>query len=236
MTAHRSPFTAHGFFVTGTDTGVGKTLAACALLHAFSARGLRTAGMKPVAAGTTSGAAGWHNDDVARLAAASSVAAPHALVNVYCFEAAVAPHIAAREADARIELAPIKRAYEALARQADIVVVEGVGGFCVPLNDHEDTADLAALLQLRMVLVVGLRLGCLNHALLTAAAIEARGLRLAAWIANRIDPDMAHADDNIAALEHRLAAPCIARIPFQRAPCAQRIAALLQTDRLIGMT
>jgi dethiobiotin synthetase len=234
LTAHRSPFAAHGFFVTGTDTGVGKTLAACALLHAFAARGLRTAGMKPIAAGTTGGAAGLRNDDIARLAAASNTAVTRTRVNVYCFEPAIAPHIAARAANARIELAPIKRAYDVLARQADIVVVEGVGGFCVPLNDREDTADLAALLRLRMVLVVGLRLGCLNHALLTAAAIEARGLRFAAWIANCIDPDMAHVDDNVAALEQRLAAPCIARIPFQRAPRARRIAALLRTDCLIA--
>ena len=225
-----------GFFVTGTDTGVGKTLAACALLHAFSAGGLRAAGMKPVAAGATREATGWHNDDVVQLAAASSVAAPRALINVYCFEAAVAPHIAAREAGACIELAPIKRAYDALARQADVVVVEGVGGFCVPLNDHEDTADLAVLLQLPVVLVVGMRLGCLNHALLTAAAISARRLRLAAWIATRIDSDMARADDNIAALEQRLGGPCIARIPFQRVPRAQRVAALLETQHLIGMT
>jgi dethiobiotin synthetase len=234
LTAHRSPFAAHGFFVTGTDTGVGKTLAACALLHAFAARGLRTAGMKPIAAGTTGGTAGLRNDDIARLAAASNTAVTRTRVNVYCFEPAIAPHIAARAANARIELAPIKRAYDVLARQADIVVVEGVGGFCVPLNDREDTADLAALLRLRMVLVVGLRLGCLNHALLTAAAIAARGLRLAAWIANCIDPDMAHVDDNVAALEQRLAAPCIARIPFQRAPRARRIAALLRTDCLIA--
>jgi len=232
---HRSPVARHGLFVTGTDTGVGKTLAACALLHAFSARGWRTAGMKPVAAGARRCAAELQNDDVAALAAAGSVAAPRELVNVYCFEPAVAPHIAARAAGVRIELAPLKRAYDALARQTDIVVVEGVGGFCVPLNDAEDTADFAVLLQLRVVLVVGMRLGCLNHALLTAAAINARGLRLAAWIANHIDPDMAHADDNVAALERRLPAPCIARIPFQRVPEPQHVATLLRMDRLFGM-
>lgn len=237
MTRRPSPVTrhGHGFFVTGTDTGVGKTLVACALLHALSARGLRTAGMKPVAAGARRRAAEWRNEDIDRLAAASSVAAPRTLVNVYCFEPAVAPHIAAREAGVHIELAPIKRAYDALARQADVVVIEGVGGFRVPLNDREDTADLAALLKLPVVLVVGMRLGCLNHALLTAAAIGARGLRLAAWIANHIDPEMAHADDNLAALEQRLPAPCIGRIAFRHAPQARRIARLLETDRLIGM-
>lgn len=221
--------------MTGTDTGVGKTLAACALLHAFSSRGFHTAGMKPVAAGARRRASELHNEDIDRLAAASSVAASRALINVYCFEPAVAPHIAAREAGVRIELSAIKHAYQALARQADVVVVEGVGGFRVPLNEHEDTADLAVLLQLPVVLVVGMRLGCLNHALLTAAAIGARGLNLAAWIANHVDPTMACADDNVAALEHRLSAPCIARIPFRRVPQARRIAALLQIDRLPDM-
>jgi dethiobiotin synthetase len=226
----------HGFFVTGTDTGVGKTLAACALLHAFSARGLRAVGMKPVAAGARRHAAALRNEDVDALTAASNVTASRALINVYCFEPPIAPHIAACEAGMRIELAPLKRAYEALTRQADVVVVEGVGGFCVPLNEREDTADLAVLLQLPVLLVVGMRLGCLNHALLTAAAIGARGLRLAGWIANHIDPELPHADANVAVLERRLSAPCVARIPFQRVAEPRRIATLLQMESLVGVT
>lgn len=220
--------------MTGTDTGVGKTLAACALLHAFAGRGLRAAGMKPVAAGALRCAGDLRSDDVERLAAAGSVAVPRALVNPYCFEPAVAPHIAAAAAGVRIELAPIKRAYDALAQQADVVVVEGVGGFRVPLNEREDTADLAVLLELPVILVVGMRLGCLNHALLAAAAIGARGLKLAGWISNQVDPEMAYADDNVAALEERLPAPCLARIVFTRVPEARLIAPLLAVDTLLG--
>lgn len=207
-----------GVFVTGTDTGVGKTLAACALLHAFAARGLRAAGMKPVAAGARRCDEGLINEDVEQLLAASSVTVSRQSINAYMFEPPIAPHIAARLAGVDIELATLARAYRRLAHQADVVVVEGVGGFCVPLNDRDDTGDLAALLGLPVVLVVGVRLGCLNHALLTAAEIERRGLVLAAWIANHVDPDMTHADDNIAALGERLHAPCLARIPFRRAP------------------
>jgi dethiobiotin synthetase len=234
MTVNHSPFTAHGFFVTGTDTGVGKTLAACALLHALSGRGLRAVGMKPVAAGAVRSGGELHNEDVAQLAAASSVKAPRALVNPYCFEPPVAPHIAARLAGVDIEPGKIRRAYRALAQQADVIVVEGAGGFCVPLNDCEDTADLAAQLELPVILVVGVRLGCLNHALLSAEAIGARGLKLAGWIANRIDLEMAHADENEAALERRLSAPCIARFAFARGPEARDLARLFDVDALVG--
>lgn len=210
--------TARGILITGTDTGVGKTLAACALLRAFAARGLRTIGMKPIAAGAERHGSELRNEDVERLRAAGNVTAPRKSVNVYCFEAPIAPHIAARRGGVRMALAPIEHAYRTLASQADIVIVEGVGGFRVPLNECEDTSDLAARLRLPVVLVVGMRLGCLNHALLTAEAIEARRLRLAGWIANHIDPDMEQAEDNVTTLAQRIAAPCIARIPFQRAP------------------
>lgn len=225
---------ASGVFVTGTDTGVGKTLVACALLHAFAARGLRAAGMKPVAAGARRCSGGQLKiDDVELLRRASSVAVPDRLINVYSFEPPIAPHIAARSAGRAIELAAIERAYLRLAHQADVVVVEGVGGFCVPLNEREDAGDLAVLLRMPVVMVVGMRLGCLNHALLTAAAIEARGLTLAGWTANHIDPNMTHVDENVAALSQRLRAPCIARIPFQPAPEPQRIAGLLDIESLL---
>jgi dethiobiotin synthetase len=206
------------FFVTGTDTGVGKTLAACVLLHRLRARGLRALGMKPVAAGVEPTPEGPVNADVVALRRASSWAAPLDAVNPYCFEPPIAPHVAAREAGARIELAPIRRAFEALRASADAVVVEGVGGFLVPLNEREDAGDLAAALALPVVLVVGMRLGCLNHALLTQQAIAARSLRLAGWIANSIDPAMARFDENLQALRERLAAPLLGVLPYRAEP------------------
>ncbi len=221
-----------GFFVTGTDTGVGKTLIACALLHALARAGRRVIGMKPVAAGAVRGAQGLINDDVALLQAAGNVDAPLALVNPYCFEPAIAPHLAAEQAGTVIELEFILDAYRNLSSIADIVVVEGVGGFCVPLNRGEDSADLAQRLGLPVILVVGLRLGCLNHALLTVQAIRAKGLRLAGWIANRIDPAMAAADENVAALAQRVAAPLLGEVEFAVAPDPQRIAALMAWSRL----
>ena len=229
MTASRP----QGFFITGTDTGVGKTLIACALLHACAARGLRAAGMKPVASGARRVRGALCNEDVESLTAASNVAASRAHVNPYCFEPPIAPHIAARLAGARIELSAIERAYRSLAVAADIVVVEGVGGFRVPLNERADTGDLAARLELPVVLVVGMRLGCLNHALLTTEAIAARGLKLAGWVANHLEPDMAHALENVETLMQRLDAPCIGHIPHQRAPRSERIAPLLELERVL---
>ena len=211
-------------FVTGTDTEIGKTLASCALLHAYAAQGLRVAGMKPVAAGV---GAGGVNEDVAQLLAASTVDAPYALVNPFLFREPMAPHIAAQREGAAISMASIVAAYEALSAQADVVIVEGVGGFRVPLGERWDSADLAARLGLPVVLVVGMRLGCINHALLTQEAVVARGLRLAGWIANRIDPHMACAEENIAALEARLDAPLLGVLPHQAAPDAAGMAALL---------
>jgi dethiobiotin synthetase len=205
-------------FVTGTDTGVGKTLAACALLHRMRARGLRALGMKPVAAGVEDTPEGPANSDVVALRRASSWPAPLAQVNPYCFEPPVAPHLAALEAGTRIEIGPIRQAFDALRASADAVVVEGVGGFLVPLNEREDAADMAAALALPVVLVVGMRLGCLNHALLTRQAVAARSLRLAGWIANSIDPGMARFDQNLQALRERLGAPLLGVMPYRAAP------------------
>ena len=224
---------ARGFFVTGTDTGIGKTLIACALLHAYARQGKRVAGMKPVAAGAARSAEGLINDDVMMLRAASNVQAPRALVNPYCFEPPIAPHLAAEQAGVAIDLATIASAYQQLASAADVVIVEGVGGFCVPLNCRDDSADLAQRLGLPVILVVGVRLGCLNHALLSALAIRGRGLKLAGWIANRIDPAMAVAAENITALAARLAAPLLFEIEFSEAPDPQRIAARLELSNLV---
>lgn len=198
--------------MTGTDTEAGKTFAACALLHAARARGLSALAMKPVAAGVD---AQGRNEDVERLMAAGSVEAPRELVNPYCFAAPVAPHIAAAGEGRGIAPEPILAAYGQLATMADFVLVEGVGGFRVPLGPGFDTADLAQRLGLPVILVVGLRLGCLNHALLTAEAIRACGLPLAGWIANRIDPRMPCWQENVAALQQEIGIPPLGIIPWQ---------------------
>lgn len=207
-----------GYFVTGTDTGVGKTVIACALLAALAASGKKAVGMKPVACGGEPGVDYIVNDDVERLLAAGNVDAPREHVNPYCFAPPIAPHIAARQAGVVIDLDRIEKSFRVLAGMADAVVVEGVGGFHVPLGPGVDTAQLAARLALPVVLVVGMRLGCLNHALLTANAVNGSGLRLAGWIANHIDPEMAVADDNVRALDERIGAPRIGRISFAPEP------------------
>ncbi|MBI2509639.1 MAG: dethiobiotin synthase, partial [Betaproteobacteria bacterium] len=217
----------------GTDTGVGKALVACGLLKAFAARGLRAVGMKPVAAGAKPGARGWKHEDVERLAAAGNVVAPREHVNPYCFQPPIAPHIAAQQAGAEIGLERIEESFRALAALADVVIVEGVGGFRVPLGPAADAAQLAARLALPVVLVVGMRLGCLNHALLTAEAIAARGLELAAWIANHVDPQMVAADEHVRALDERIPAPRLARIAYVPAPDPAAIASLLNVGKLL---
>lgn len=217
-----------GFFVTGTDTDVGKTLISCALLHAFRAAGKTALGMKPVAAGCERLAQGMSCGDVAALRRASSAQAPLEWVNPYAFEPAVAPHVAADEAGVVIDLERIRQAFLALAGSARVVVVEGVGGFRVPLNARQDSADLARLLGLPVVLVVGMRLGCLNHALLAADAIRAQGLPLAGWVANRIDPEMSRFEASLDALRQRLDAPLLGVVEHAAAPDPAGIARCLQ--------
>lgn len=218
-------------FVTGTDTEVGKTFVSCVLLRALAAGGRRVVGMKPVAAGAVRLPDGrLDNDDVRALAAASSLTVAPALRNPYCFEPAVAPHIAAAEAGVRIDLARIVSAFGQLAAQADAVVVEGVGGFRVPLGHGEDTAGLAVALGLPVVLVVGLRLGCLNHAMLSAEAIAARGLRLIGWIGNAIDPAMARPAENLVALTEGLPAPCLGVLPHAPGVSPERLVDHLTLD------
>ena len=222
-----------GFFVTGTDTGVGKTLIACALLHAFAAAGKSAVGMKPVAAGCEAGPGGpsWGDGDMLR--AASTVAAPLELVSPYAFAPPVAPHVAAAQAGVTIDLPRIREACERLRRLADIVIVEGVGGFKVPLNDAQDTADLAKLLELPVILVVGMRLGCINHALLTAQAIGSAKLPLAGWVANRVDPGMAAFEENVQALEARIAAPLLGVVGYREAPEPLQVAGSIEAQRLL---
>ncbi|EXI92049.1 MAG: ATP-dependent dethiobiotin synthetase BioD 1 [Candidatus Accumulibacter sp. BA-94] len=203
------------WFITGTDTEIGKTFVACALLHAFRRTGARAVAMKPIAAGCDEHGV---NEDVERLLAASSFTPPRRLVNPYGFRAAIAPHIAAAEEGRRIELPVIAAAFAELRRLADVTLVEGVGGFYVPLDDATDTADLAARLDLPLILVVGMRLGCINHTLLTAQAIAARGLPLAGWVANRIDPAMSRFAENVAALRARLPAPLLGVVEHGTTP------------------
>ncbi|MCB5186311.1 dethiobiotin synthase [Methylobacillus gramineus] len=203
------------FFVTGTDTGVGKTMISSMLVRQFAQRGLRSTGMKPVASGCE-----WHNgqlvsEDVTQLLAASNVDLPVSDINPYAFEPAIAPHIAAKQAGVQIDLSNIKAAFERLQANADVVIVEGAGGFYVPLDDQYDIADLAAHLSLPVILVVGLRLGCINHALLTAEAITRRGLTLAGWVANQVDPEMAMLEENLHTLHQRMPVPCLGVVPWQ---------------------
>lgn len=207
--------TTRGFFVTGTDTGVGKTRVAVALVHALRAQGLRVAVMKPVSAGSLPGEL---NEDVVALMQASNVTAAVRDINPYAFEPAIAPHLAAQQAGVHIDLSVITAAFERLAAAADVVVVEGAGGWRVPLNAQEDMADLAQALGLPVVLVVGLRLGCLNHALLTADAIALSPLKWAGWVGNQIDPTMAEAAANLASLHDRLPGPYLGVQAFSPAP------------------
>lgn len=215
----------HAWFVTGTDTEIGKTFVSCALLHAARARGWTALGMKPIAAGTEPDGS---NEDVEQLRAASSLALPPREVNPYLFRPPVAPHIAAAEEGVKMDFGAIGKAYENLAARADVVVVEGVGGFRVPLGKDGDSADLAVALGLPVILVVGMRLGCISHALLTAEAIASRGLILAGWVANRIDPAMARFDENLAALRERLPAPLLGVVPHAPVGGAAGAAACLE--------
>ena len=201
-----------GIFITGTDTGVGKTMVACALLRKYAAAGLRAVGMKPVAAG-----GGEDNDDLVALTAAGNVDAPLSARCPYAFEDAIAPHLAARACGVVIELHRIQKSYAELGTRADRVVVEGAGGALAPLGERIDMLDIARALRLPVLMVVGVRLGCLNHALLTSLAIRARGLKLVGWIANSIDPAMVCRDENVGTLERQLSAPRIASIRWGHA-------------------
>ncbi|MGE5470921.1 MAG: dethiobiotin synthase [Bacteroidota bacterium] len=198
------------YFLTGTDTEIGKTFITCALLHRARSDGRRAAGLKPIAAGTDEAG---RNEDVEHIRAASGLALANDIINPYCFTAAVAPHIAAAEEGRHIDFATIVAACNSARQSAELVIVEGVGGFRVPLGTDGDSADLAVALGLPVILVVGLRLGCISHALLSAEAIVARGLPLAGWVANRIDPAMSRYTENLATLQSLLPAPLLGVVP-----------------------
>ncbi|MDQ3060034.1 MAG: dethiobiotin synthase [Pseudomonadota bacterium] len=224
-------FPLRGCFVTGTDTEIGKTCVSAALLHWCAAQGWRSAGFKPVAAGTQLIDGQRVNDDVRALRDAGSVRLTDDEVGPLQFEAACAPHIAAALENRAIDGPALVQQARLLTQRADVLVVEGVGGFCVPLNQAWDTADLAQALGLPVILVVGLRLGCINHALLTAEAIQRRGLKLAGWIGNTVDPAMIQAPATLATLQHeftrRYQAPCLGQVPRLSAPDPAQVAAHL---------
>ncbi len=204
------------YFVTGTDTGVGKTRVSCALLRGLQHTHARCVGMKPVASGCDWVDGRWLNDDVAQLRAASTLAVPEPYDNPYAFPEPIAPHLAAEREGMPIDLDHIESCFHALRQQADAVVVEGAGGFLVPLDAHGNTmADLAQRLKLPVVLVVGLRLGCLNQALLTQEALLSRRLTVAGWVANVVDPNMGHVQANVDTLRRAIAAPLLAQWPWR---------------------
>ena len=204
---------ASGYYVTGTDTGVGKTLVCVTMLHALRAQGRRAVGMKPVASGCTRTAEGWRNDDALALQEASEPTPPYLHVNPYALPAATAPQIAAAEAGVEVRLDDILQSHAELAKIADLVVVEGVGGWLAPLANGLEQADLARALQVPVILVVGMKLGCLNHARLSERAIRADGLEIAGWVGNHATGSFDHAGEYATLLRRELTAPCLGLLP-----------------------
>ncbi|KVP88822.1 dethiobiotin synthetase [Burkholderia ubonensis] len=224
-------------FVTGTDTEIGKTFVSAALLHGFARLGLRAAAMKPVAAGAYEQDGVWRNEDADQLDAAANVVLPPELRTPFLLKAPAAPHLAAAQEGVTLDLDTIVACHREALTRADVVVVEGAGGFRVPLTGTRDMADLAVALGVPVVLVVGVRLGCISHALLTADAIRQRGLTLAGWVANHVDPAMSFQDENVATLRDWLArehgAPLIGRIPRLAPAAPESAAATLDVAALI---
>lgn len=217
-----------GYFVTGTDTGVGKTRASLGLMHLLQTQGHVVTGMKPVASGCRSTPAGLVNEDALLLQAQASFTVPYHQVNPYAFEPPIAPHIAAQALGVSIELDVIEQALAALTEAADRVIVEGIGGWLVPINAKRTMADVAVALKLPVIMVVGVRLGCLNHALLTAAAIDAAEVNFAGWIANHPDPDCEAAEDIVAVLRERLPGTCLGELDH----CAKLEECITQCERI----
>lgn len=218
----------YGVFVTGTDTGIGKTFVSAALLSALNASGRRAVGMKPVASGCVMTPRGLRNDDAETLLDHSDGVPAYESINPFSLREAIAPHIAAREDGIEILLEPIANALAKLSASADCVVVEGVGGWCAPLSNSLSQSDLTKALRLPVILVVGLRLGCLNHAILSARAIQADGCELIGWIGNGFDPAMQRVRENIETLRERLPAPCLGVLPFSKDRDARRAGAHLR--------
>ena len=225
----------HAYFVTGTDTEIGKTTIAAGLLHAARRAGLSTAAAKPVASGCVATAEGLRNDDALALLGECSLPLRYDEVNPLAFAPAIAPHLAAREAGVRLDVASLQQAIGAiLARGADFTLVEGAGGWRVPLSGQETLSDLPVALNLPVILVVGVRLGCINHAVLSAEAIVHDGLRLAGWVANVVDAQTSRLDDNLATLTERLPAPCLGRVPRLQQAIPEAVAEHLNLETLFA--
>ncbi|WP_028693489.1 dethiobiotin synthase [Pseudomonas cremoricolorata] len=221
------------YFIAGTDTDVGKTTVAAGLLYAAQAQGLSTLGAKPVASGCRITAEGLRNSDAEALIAQSSLRLPYEQVNPFAFEPAIAPHVAALEAGVVLSVEQLHAAMQrVLAQQADFTLIEGAGGWRVPLCGKANLSDLAVALGLPVILVVGVRLGCINHAVLSAEAIAADGLQLAGWVANIIEPQTSRLDENLASLSERLSAPCLGHVPTLEQATAQHVAQHLHLHRL----
>ena len=221
------------YFIAGTDTDVGKTTIAAGLLHAARSAGMSTAAGKPVASGCELTPKGLRNADALALMAQCSLPLSYAEVNPMAFEPAIAPHLAAREAGVALTVQSLSGPMlHILDKGADFTLIEGAGGWRVPLADQDNLSDLAMALGLPVILVVGMRLGCINHALLTAEAIARDGLQLAGWVANIIDPKTSRLEENLATLAERLPAPCLGRVPRLKAVTAEAVAEYLQLDLL----
>lgn len=225
-----------GFFITGTDTDVGKTTVALSLMAAFRNKGLLVAGFKPVSAGCVQTVEGLRNDDAVRMMQQASVQLPYELVNPYAFAAPIAPHIAAAQLGIDMQIAPLVEAYQQIAAQVDVVIVEGAGGWLVPLNESQSMADVAKALGLPVILVVGIRLGCLNHALLTQDSIEAYGLKQAGWIANHLVARTPCDEENIKTLQLRLKGDFLGSIPYFESMPASSSADYLSVANLLTET
>jgi len=223
-----------GIFITGTDTEVGKTVVACALARSFRAQRFAVGVMKPVASGAHQTPQGLRNADALALIEASGTERPYGDVNPYCFEPAISPHIAAKEAGIEIDCNIIRHHYDALALETDRIVVEGAGGWFAPINDHQTMADVAWALSVPALMVVGVRLGCLSHAQLTRLAIEAHGVSFAGWIGSCVDPGMERAAENLATLEKVLGQPALALLPY--APQALATLVLPQVAERLSRT
>ena len=213
-----------GYFITGTDTGVGKTCVALALMNKLKQQGKIVGGMKPVSAGCTHTEKGLRNNDAVQLQNESSIAIPYEIVNPYAYEPPIAPHIAAQQVDEYIAIEQVTKCYQQIDNETDVTIVEGAGGWLVPINDSENMADIAVRLQLPVILVVGVRLGCLNHALLSVASIKASGLTLAGWVGNLISEDMPASQNNIDSLKNFIPAPLLGVIPYQSTATPEKIA------------
>jgi len=223
-----------GIFITGTDTGVGKTLVTVTLMRSLAAKGLRVNGMKPVATGSERTSVGLRNDDALSIQRAATMSLDYEAVNPYAFEPAIAPHIAAARAGVNVELTRLIVAYEQLASQADITLVEGAGGWRTPLDRQHFLSELPETLGLEVVLTVGLRLGCLNHAHLTAEAIQHSGrARLVGWVGSCIDVHYACLEENIATLRELIRVPCLGIIPGLNEPTAENAEAYVSLAKLV---